>query len=459
MRRLVLLVALAAAAPASAEDGDPLQAAFVDVVAERDTWYVGEYVRLEIRVGYDAAYFDAHVLQPFQRELDVPVEIAVPWLAGRAVTRTEFPTRTLAVAMNGESWVFQQGHVTEARGQRSFEVVRTPLTFPVATAEEIDPSAEIRFTYADEFREDFVEGRVAVNPQLATIRCAGELIRVLPLPDEGRPAEFSGVVGTCTIEARLDDSVSAARGLVHVAVTVRADVPFAPDRMPVLTGIDGVHVGGVRKSTEEGGMRGNWFAVTAHHELKVLDPELRAIPAIAFTFFDPVAAEYRTVRTDPVPLPASVIAEVTPESSSGADVSAGGELDAESGGAGLLVVCGVLAMVLLLVGGVVVRRRSSSHDESKSALDRAAAAARAELEVPGADAGDVLAAYLAQHLGCAPAAVVSPDLSRRLQAAGFDAERAQRTAALLERLVSARYGGAPLTDADRVAVRAVLEER
>ena len=66
---------------------------------------------------------------------------------------------------------------------------------------------------------------------------------------------------------------------------------------------------------------------------------------------------------------------------------------------------------------------------------------RERLSDPGADPGDAFAAYVSARLRCAPAAVISPDLPRRLERSGVPADLAARTADLLERLVAVRYVG------------------
>jgi hypothetical protein len=66
---------------------------------------------------------------------------------------------------------------------------------------------------------------------------------------------------------------------------------------------------------------------------------------------------------------------------------------------------------------------------------------RGRLDRPDADLETALAEFLAAHLGCAPAAVISPDLAERLSAAGVPGDLAGRTAGLVAGLVAKRYGG------------------
>ena len=78
--------------------------------------------------------------------------------------------------------------------------------------------------------------------------------------------------------------------------------------------------------------------------------------------------------------------------------------------------------------------------------------------IKGADPGAAFAGFLAAHLGCPAAAVISPDLGARLVAAGVPADLATRAAALLEDLVAARYGGSAPGEDAAAAARAMVEE-
>jgi hypothetical protein len=113
----------------------------------------------------------------------------------------------------------------------------------------------------------------------------------------------------------------------------------------------------------------------------------------------------------------------------------------------------LLAPWLLALGLVAFRRaRASGRSDPERARARGAAevfAARAG--EADSDVSAVLAEYLAARLGCTAAAVIAPDLARRLTAAGVSDELATRAAALLEHLVHARYGGAPHDDAAAAA--------
>ena len=54
--------------------------AFVEVETARSTAFVGEVVRVQVRIGFDAVWFAEHAVPLFRREMDVPLSLHLPWL-------------------------------------------------------------------------------------------------------------------------------------------------------------------------------------------------------------------------------------------------------------------------------------------------------------------------------------------------------------------------------------------
>jgi hypothetical protein len=436
VRTAVLVGLLAMTSPAFAQDADPSDAFEVEVTAERDTWYVRERVTVDVRIQVlDPMYLDTHVVQPFQRELDVPVRLVAPWLEGRDVRAAAPYADTSAVALNDREWGFRKDGIALSTG----------LVFVASEPEQIDLSTSLEMTVATEFREDFVEGRVAVDPRPVRLGFPGSTLTVLPLPEEGRPAGFSGGVGSFDIGAKLRHPDPERRQVVELTIVVSSSSPDHDITMPVLAELPGFHVVGSREGYVWGG-DGPWNQMH-HYELEVMDADVKEVPPVPFSYFDPEAAAYRTIHTPALPLPGSVTAPVPPAEPD-ADAS-------EEPGAGL--VPAVVVAVLLVVAGAVLARRRSARRTATAPPDVAAQEARRDLDREDSDPADVLATFLARRLGCEPAAVISPDLSRRLEAAGIASDLAASAAVTLERLVGARYGGAAATDADRDAVRELVD--
>ena len=439
---LALALALACAAPVRAQDVDPSRAISVEVKAERERWYVGErvVVRLAVRV-LDRTFLDEHVVQPYQRELGLPVRLVAPWLTGRTFSRESSWSKPVLVALNDGDCELGSG---PEKG-----VLRQGFVLHPEQPEELDLSCAVEITVATEFREDFVEGRVAVDPRTVRFPVPGPMIRVLPVPDEGRPEPWSGAVGT---DLRL--SATAVRKedgpgrLVELTLEVESAGAGRDLTLPPLDGLPGFHLLGSRR-WEQAASDGSW-STSRGYELEILDLAVRAIPSIPFSYFDPVQEQFVTIETGAIPLEPVPAGQVPDDG----DGSAEGP---EGSGTGNLVGAGVAVLVLLALGVVLARSRSR-RAAAATPTARAAEAARRALAEPARDPAEVLAAFLAERLACETAAVITPDLARRLQRAGIAPEAAGRIAALLERLVGARYGGAPPTATDRDAARAVVDE-
>jgi hypothetical protein len=162
---------------------------------------------------------------------------------------------------------------------------------------------------------------------------------------------------------------------------------------------------------------------TVTYELAPLDASVQQVPSIRFDYFDPGEAAYRSART------AAIAVRVRGRPQPAEERSWRGYL---------LVALGVATLLVLL--------RLRGRREPNPA-ERAAAVFHA---------GGTFEEFLASLLACAPAAVISPDLDVRMRDAGVAGELAARAAALVERRVAARYGGAQPGEAERQEAAAIV---
>ena len=209
---------------------------------------------------------------------------------------------------------------------------------------------------------------------------------------------------------------------------------------PTLDLGDGLHVTGVLPHALEGGQAFRYELAAAHRGIN-------AVPPLALSILVPGAPPRWVVRrTERLaftrrggPRPAR---EVAP--------SARAEETAAVRGDGwawlrLLVVLLVGAGAWLLVR--TVRSRPPATPAADTAADRrveTAAAIAALRDATPAQVEAALVGVLAARLGVAAPAVHGPRLAERLIEAGVAAVAAADVARLLEALVAARYGGAPI---------------
>lgn len=457
----LLTLALASLfAPATrAEDAGPPPGpaagrAFVGLASPRSTAYVGEVVSVSLLVDVDRAWFEAHAVPLFQRRLDLPLRVEVPDLAapGRmrplpsaAADAAAPATRTLSLALNDD--------VVEAREEGSspragLTRLRLERRFLAVEPGELRWQAPtLRFSWAHRFREGLLGERVPEGTRAERIAGEDLLLRVQPLPIEGRPASFGGAVGAYRVRAEADrDRVQVGERL-RLTLTLEGAGNLETLEAPLRVAPEGFHVYGVLDDRRPGRR-------TLVAEIAPLEASLRAIPALPFAYFDPQPpGAFREIRTGTLPL------EVRPATSTDGTPTPPSPPTAAPGSTPVLV--GATAAALLMAW--LLRRRARqraqrARDPAQARLEAAVLALHAAARSPGAPLDAVFAEVLAARLNTAAAAVIGGDLAKRLTSAGLPPELARRASATLDTLVAARYGGAPAEPTPPDAVRRLADE-
>ena len=155
--------------------------------------------------------------------------------------------------------------------------------------------------YPSYFNNDFFDQDMTGEYQRFLIRSAPLTLRVLPLPDEGRPADFSGIVGA--FQAELKTESDQVRVQQPIPVQLRADgypFPGAID-LPSL-----LNVGPLPRQFALPDRPGlpvvEGDRITWSLPIRPLHEQVTAIPALSFNYFDPVTRTYGRTSTVPVPI-------------------------------------------------------------------------------------------------------------------------------------------------------------
>jgi len=125
----------------------------------------------------------------------------------------------------------------------------------------------------------------------------GTSLKVKPLPEAGRPANFSGAVGQFTFSADVTPVHVAAGDLIRASMTIAGDGYTDNVTGPVLSA--GRHF----KTYEP-----RLISKTRGRELvyeQVIVPQstnAAVVPLVTFTFFEPSSASYKTLTEGPFPL-------------------------------------------------------------------------------------------------------------------------------------------------------------
>ncbi len=453
-----LLGVLAAHAPA--QEKDITRAAAVETEVARNVAYVGEAITVRLVVLYDRGAIEKNAIQPFQRQLDVPVHLGVPWITGidgaRSLEMLPAPgDNGLTIALNDDVVTASPGEQRRALG-RVFDTLIVTRRFEMQRAGQlVIPATILRFWYATEFRDDFVQGRVPVDRLDAVIHGAPIVLTVLPLPTDGRPDAFTGAIGRFTVSATADLGEIDVGDTFALRVRIEGDGnwDFAAPRLEDVAEFQAFHVYGVIDELVDG-------ARELTYQIAPVSDAAKAVPAIPFAFFDTAlkAPGYRVEWTDAIPL------TVRPDPSADSNALVGSRSSSPPKPEPMIprslivwLVTGVLALSLAIRIVRWRRSRQTVEHPDERRLDEAHAALAAFDSAAGDDLSDVFAAVIAAQLDVPAASVISPDLSARLEATGVPVERAEATATLLERLVAARYGGAVPGADDLDAVRGIAE--
>lgn len=307
----------------------------------------------------------------------------------------EIPADVKQVDEGGQSWVvrsFTRTLVPVAVGH--FDLGQPTLVCEEATA----------------FQRDIFGSRVPSKTRRVRIAAQPEALDVKPVPDQGRPASFAGAIGSgFTMDVAADRTVLQTGDPVKLTFTIHGDGSLDSASLPPLAEAG---LSPARFRLPDGEAAGITDTKGKRFELsvRVIDPAVREIPPIEYSWFDPSTGRFESTRSQPIALSvraASVVgagdvvsatpaapAEAEPDAAkkgaakspaaaskapeftlTGADLSIetdAGRLRSSSSsllGSSALVWTGYTGGLLALMAGLVVRRRRGI-DPVQAALAR-----------------------------------------------------------------------------------------
>jgi len=129
-------------------------------------------------------------------------------------------------------------------------------------------------------------------------------LEVLPLPEEGRPAEFYGLVGKYTIEASAAPTKVSVGDPITLTIRVGGNPYLKPVRWPQLEQVP--------ELAANFKVPAEWASPTIENGQKVFTQTIRAnsdavvqVPSIPLAYFDSQAGRYVVAKTEPIPLEVS----------------------------------------------------------------------------------------------------------------------------------------------------------
>lgn len=145
------------------------------------------------------------------------------------------------------------------------------------------------------------------------VRALPAALTARPLPTEGKPANFAGLMGVYDIRAEAAPTTVNVGDPIELAVTILGKEPMrgltnAPDlaQQPEFAGAFKLSPEGWRYDPS-GGTGRRRFTTT----IRAARDDLDAIPPIELPFFDPQTRTYRTAKSAPIPIDVRATREVT----------------------------------------------------------------------------------------------------------------------------------------------------
>jgi hypothetical protein len=281
-------------------------AAFIRMNLPKRDVYVGESIPIDIEVGLRAGF--------------VTSLNGLPTLTGTDFTLNNLSRKPERVEklIDGQPFTVLTWHSVLAPVKPgSFPLAVTmPLTVRVRTRPQKD--ATIDDLLGDPFLQNFFGA--TVQKEVTVSSPPGDL-KVLALPTDGRPRDFSGAVGTFKIASDLSSKTAAVGDPLTLRMRVSGTGNFDRVDSPMLEHVDQWKTYPPKSTFAQSDTVGFKGEKTFEQPLIASQPGAQTLPALTFSYFDPATHSYEILRSTPPAVTISpALADVTPP---GAETTAG----------------------------------------------------------------------------------------------------------------------------------------
>jgi len=189
---------------------------------------------------------------------------------------------------------------------RTYKVIeRKYALFPTQTGDLTIGRASIRFTVArrdKRFRDPFgVFGDFFGSGQQASVSSPPIDINVRPLPQRGRPSDFTGTIGKFNIRAVADKMQVEVNQPVTVTIRISGTGNIKSVAEPVISELDDFRIYRASSNENVSKLHDKLGGTKTFEEVFIpRRPGQLQIPALSFNYFDPDLGEYRALTTRPI---------------------------------------------------------------------------------------------------------------------------------------------------------------
>jgi hypothetical protein len=325
--------------------------------------------------------------------------------------------------------------------------------------------------------DDFF-GRVEVRETPVTIEPVP--IEVLPLPAEGRPADFGGAIGDWKLDVTAKPTEVAVGDPITFTIKISGSGNIDTVPTPKLGSLDGFKTYEPTTKTTKDDLNTTGERVI-QQVLIAKSTDVKELPEVRLTYFDPAAKAYRTSIQKPIALvvkagsggQSTIIGgggRLRPEEKLGQDIV---YLKGDPGPAASIVpFCATptfwalnIMPVLALLGGIGWKRRTDKLRGDVAYARRTRAARNARRLLASATSYDevqrALQSYLGDRLNIPAGGITASIVDEQLLPRGVNGELATRAKACFEACDTARFAGGGTdtgVQGTRETVRQLIDE-
>jgi hypothetical protein len=274
------------AAPAGAG-----QLAFLKLTVPKNEVFVGEVLPVEIRL-YHMVNVEGVQAQPLAAEgFTVGKSASLPGTRAQVGGRACFTVGLATTATATKAGALQLGPASWSLN----------LMLPTARRRSADPFDSFieRFMNNPFFDDPFLRPYQPVPTNLVS---EAQSIQVRPLPTENRPANFTGAVGEYSLAVTASPTNVAVGEPITLKVQVAGRGALDNVTLPPLDDWRDFKAYPPTSKTETTDALGVEGVKTFEQVVVPQGADIKELPALAFSFFDPAQKTYRTLRQAPTPI-------------------------------------------------------------------------------------------------------------------------------------------------------------
>ena len=163
------------------------------------------------------------------------------------------------------------------------------LLYKSSSRSRPSPFGDFGSFFDDDFFNSFFDN---YQKHPLVLKSAGLDVRVNPLPAEGKPQDFSGAVGQFDFKTQAGPSSLKVGDPVTLRMTVSGNGDLKNIKMPTLENIEGFKLYDPQIKEENGSKILEQVLIPANEQVK-------EIPEISFSYFDPEQKKYQTIKQGP----------------------------------------------------------------------------------------------------------------------------------------------------------------